>query len=172
VSTKKITLIAMLTTFALVIFVIEAQIPPLVPINGIKLGLANIITLVTMCTLGKKEALCVLILRVVLGNIFAGSAVSCLYSLSGGLICFFLSAVSLKIFKVDMLWFVSVIGALGHNIGQISVAIILTRTVQIAWYFPILAASAVITGTFTGLCAENILKHAGGYIGKMLGAIK
>ena len=71
--TRKLALMALLTAIALTIFVIEAQIPAPVPIPGVKLGLANIITLITMCLMGKKEAGAVLLVRVLMGAMFAGS---------------------------------------------------------------------------------------------------
>jgi len=79
-NTRKIVLLSLLTTIALTIFVIEAQIPPVVPFPGIKPGLSNIITLVTLVWFGRKEAFIVLLLRIFLGNIFAGQAISFIYS--------------------------------------------------------------------------------------------
>ena len=69
--TKKLTALAMLTALSLIIFIIEAQLPPLAPIPGIKLGLANIVTLITICMYGRKEAFCVLAMRIGLGTVFA-----------------------------------------------------------------------------------------------------
>lgn len=171
-NTKKITFIAMLTAMALTIFIIEAQIPPLAPIPGIKLGLANVITLFALVTLGKKESFLILILRVILGNIFAGSIISCCYALSGGIMCFLVMSASLCFLKEKLLWSVSILGAIGHNIGQILVAVILTHTIQIAWYLPILIISAVITGFFTGMTAQYILNHGNGIIKHMIDQIK
>lgn len=169
-STKRITLIAMLTAFALTIFIVEAQIPPLVPIPGIKLGLANIITLFAIMTIGRKDAFIIMILRVILGSVFAGNMMSCLYSLAGGLVCFAAMALTRNIFKQNMIWCISIIGAIGHNIGQILVAIALTNTIQIAWYLPVLIISAVMTGLFTGLVAQYTLKRSHVMICKMIGA--
>ena len=170
--TAKITAIAMFTAIALTIFIVEARIPPLVPIPGIKLGLANIVTLFALMTLGRKEAFLILILRIVLGSIFAGSFMSCLYSLAGGLACFALMALVRDIFKKNLVWCVSIIGALGHNIGQILAAIILTNTVQVAWYLPVLILSGVITGTMTGLIVRQTLLHGNGMIYRLAGGIK
>lgn len=170
--TKKIALLALLTAIALTIFIIEAQIPPLVPIAGVKLGLANVITLFTLVTLGRKEAFTVMLLRVILGSIFAGSVTSFMYSAAGALVCFVFMAVAAYMLNDNMIWFISVIGAIGHNIGQITVAVILTKTVQVAWYLPILMISAVITGAFTGILTHQLLKHGNGIIKKMIGEFK
>ena len=171
-SAKRITVIAVLTAVALTIFIIEAQIPPLAPIPGIKLGLANVVTLFALFTLGKRDAFFILILRVILGSIFAGSVVSCMYSLAGGIVCFILMSVFSLFLKDNMIWCVSIIGAIGHNIGQILAAVIITRTIQVVWYLPILLISATVTGAFTGLMTQQILKYGNGKIKKMLGAIK
>ena len=170
--TKKIALLALLTAIALTIFVIEAQIPPLVPIAGVKLGLANVVTLFTLVTLGRKEAFTVMSLRVILGSIFAGSVTSFMYSAAGALVCFAFMAAAAYILKDNMIWFISVLGAIGHNIGQIAVAVVLTKTVQVVWYLPVLMISAVITGAFTGLVTQQLLKHGNGIIKKMTGEFK
>ena len=170
--TRKIALLALLTAIALTIFIIEAQIPLLVPIAGVKLGLANVITLFTLVTLGRKEAFTVMALRVILGSIFAGSVTSFMYSAAGALVCFVFMTVAAYILKNNMVWFISVIGAAGHNIGQIITAVILTKTVQVIWYMPILMISAVITGVFTGLLTQQLLKHGDGIIRKMIREFK
>lgn len=157
--TKKLTAMSMLTAIALIIFIVEAQLPPLAPIPGIKMGLANVITMVTLVWFGRKEAFTVLMLRIILGSIFSGQMMSFMYSLAGGLLCFLVMSLTMKIFKVNQLWIVSVLGALFHNIGQIAVAVIMTGTWQIIGYFPILAVSAIITGAFTGLAAACVIKR-------------
>lgn len=149
----------MLAAAALVIYVIEAQIPPIVPIPGIKLGLANIVTLFTMLTLGRGEAFAVTALRIILGSIFTGGMMSLAYSAAGGALCFILMSVLTLFTKESMTWLVSVIGAIGHNIGQLAAAVILTGTIQILWYLPALILSAIVTGLFTGIAAQYVLKH-------------
>ena len=88
--TKKLTAMALLTAVALIIFVVEAQIPALVPIPGIKLGLANIVTVFTVFAIGAKEGAAVLFVRVFLGAVFAGNFSTILYSGAGGLCAQFL----------------------------------------------------------------------------------
>lgn len=169
---RKITFIAMLTAIALTIFIVEVQIPALVPIPGIKLGLANVITLFALMTLSRKEAFLILMLRIILGSVFAGSIMSCMYSLAGGIVCFAFMSGAICFMRENMLWCTSIVGAIGHNIGQIVVAVMVTHTIQIAWYLPVLLISAVITGLFTGLITQTVLKHSNGMICKMIGAIK
>jgi heptaprenyl diphosphate synthase len=159
-SVKKITLLAMYLTMALIIFTLEAQIPPIVPIPGVKLGLANVIILVVIMTCGKKDAFIVLVLRIIMASIFSGQVVGFMYSLCGGIVSFAVMSIAACLIKRDKLWVISVLGAIAHNIGQIAVAIFITGTWQIAGYFSILFVSAIITGFFTGVSAQLILKRA------------
>lgn len=156
---KKLTLTAMLLTAALVIFIIEAQIPPIVPVPGIKLGLANTITLMTVYILGRKEAFIVLALRIILSSIFAGNFTGFMYSMAGGLLAFAFMSAAAVFLKENRMWAVSVIGAIGHNTGQIIAAVFILKTPQILWYLPILIISAVITGIFTGAAAQTSVKQ-------------
>lgn len=158
-NTKKLTTISMLTALSLIIFIVEAQIPPLAPIPGIKLGLANVITLITFAWFGRKDAFTVLMVRIVLSSVFIGSVMSFVYSLSGGILCFIVMSLTLKFFRNNTFWVISVLGAISHNVGQIIAAIFFTSTWQIATYFPVLVISAVITGMFTGLAAQVIIKR-------------
>ena len=82
--TKKLALMALLTAIALTIFMVEAQIPPLVPLPGVKIGLSNIVTVFAVFALGPKEAASILFCRIFLGSIFAGNFSSILYSAAGG----------------------------------------------------------------------------------------
>ena len=156
---KKMTFTALLLAIALTIFVAEAQLPPPIPVAGVKLGLANIVTLVAMVWLGRREALAILLGRILLGSVFAGQAVSFIYSLSGGLLCFVVMAAFLGPLGREQLWVVSVLGAMAHNIGQIFAAMALMRTWQVIAYLPVLLISGIITGVFTGLCAQLVVRR-------------
>lgn len=153
-NTKKMTILALYTTIALTIFVIESALPTLVPIPGVKLGLANIITLLVLLSYGGKEAVCVLVMRIVLGSIFAGQMMSFFYSLCGGLLCFAMMWLVNRILRGKYVYLTSVIGAIFHNIGQILAAIVLTHSMSVLLYFPILMVSGIVTGIFTGLCTH------------------
>lgn len=154
---NKLTALALLTGIALTIFVLESQLPPIVPIPGVKLGLANIVTLVALYLYGRKEAGMVLAARIIMGGIFAGSASSLLFSITGGTFCFFIMALTKSWFPQKQLWVVSVFGALFHNGGQLLAAVCVMGTASILAYAPVLVISAVITGAFTGLCAQYLM---------------
>lgn len=157
--TRKITLMALLTAIALTIFMIEAQIPALVPIPGIKLGLANIVTVFAVFALGSKEAAMILFARIFLGAVFAGNFSTILYSGAGGCLAI-LTAIGLKrILTVKQLWVAGAISAIAHSIGQMSMAVAITATVGLLAYLPVMIICSIITGTFTGLCAQLLLNR-------------
>ena len=141
---------AVLTAIALTIFMIENQLPSPVPIPGIKLGLANIITLTAMAILGRKEAGAILAARIIMGAIFAGSPSTFIYSAAGGILAY--------IVKESQLWIVSALAAIAHNAGQLGACALTVNTPGIFAYAPILAASGVITGVFTGFAAIYLIR--------------
>ena len=98
---------ALLTAIALTIFMIEAQLPALAPVPGIKLGLANIVTVYAMFALGPRDTLLILVSRVFLGSLFAGGS-TFLYSLAGGLLCYAAMLVMRKFLTVKQLWVASI----------------------------------------------------------------
>ena len=156
--TKKLALMALLTAIALTIFVVENQLPAPVPIPGVKLGLANIITLVTMLLLGKKEAGAVLLVRVLMGAMFAGSPSTLLFSAAGGLLAWLVMCLTVGLFGEKQLWIVSALAGLAHNAGQLLTCALVVKTPGVFAYAPILAVSGVITGVFTGLAAMYLIR--------------
>ncbi len=156
---KKLTYMALLTAVALIIFVLESFIPAPVPVPGIKLGLANIVTLYALWTLRPGEALTILLTRIILGSIFTGQLMSLLYSLGGGLLCFVLTLAARCVLTEQQIWVSSILGSMAHNVGQILVAVVLTATPGVAVYLSLLLISAIITGSFTGFAAQQLYHH-------------
>lgn len=156
---KKTIRLSALSAIALTIFIIEIQIPPLVPIPGIKLGLANIITLIILSLYGTKEASAVLFIRIFLGSIFSGQMINLLYSLSGGILCLVVMSILMKLLGKKNLCFISIAGAIAHNIGQITVSMIILETTSVLYYLPILLISGVITGAFTGIVSKLMVNN-------------
>ncbi|MBE6985597.1 MAG: Gx transporter family protein [Ruminococcaceae bacterium] len=156
--TKRLALCALYTAIALTIFVLETQIPPLLPVPGVKLGLSNIVTLFALCSLGGKEACAIVLVRIVLGNLATGQVSAIFYSLGGGMLSFFTMLLAMRIVKSSQIWVVGVLGGIAHNIGQICVAVLLTQTVGLFVYLPMLLLCGIATGALTGLCAQ-ILKN-------------
>ena len=159
--TRRLTWDALLTAIALTIFMIEARLPALAPVPGVKLGLANIVTLYAMFALGPVDALGILLARVLLGGMFAGQLMTLLYSLSGGLLCWLLTLFLRKVMTHQQIWLCNIFGAVAHNVGQIIAAIAVTRTPSLIVYLPILMVSGMIAGAFTGFAAQFLINHGG-----------
>ncbi len=157
-SIGKLTQLSLFTAIALIIFTVESVIPAPVPIPGIKLGLANIITLVVLQMYSTKDALCVLLLRIFLASFFFGQAVYLLYSLAGGLFCFTGMVLINRMLRRRFLFLTSAVGAICHNLGQLLVAFLITQVPGVLVYLPFLLLSGVITGLFTGFSASFSLR--------------
>ena len=152
---NQMTLCAILVSMALVLSYIEHFIPlqMVIPLPGIKLGLANIVTLMALFFLGTKSAFTILILRCILGSVFGGGISGLAFSVVGGVLamtvmCIFKNCQKISIYGVSML------GAAAHNIGQIMVAVFLMGSVYVIGYLPYLLFVSVFTGLATGsICA-------------------
>ena len=159
---KKIAQGGLLVAVALVLSLVEKMFPlqAVVPIPGIKLGLANVVTLFALTLLGTRAALAILLCRVTLASIFMGSITGFLFSLFGGLLA--LLVMRLLLLREGR-WFslvgVSIGGAAAHNIGQIGAAILTLGTLNVAAYLPLLLVSSVPMGWVTGLTASAVLNH-------------
>lgn len=153
---RKLTELAVLTAAALIIFVIELQIPNPFPIPGIKLGLANIITVYAVYHYKAHEVAAVVAVRLLLGAVFSGNFMALIYSVSGAALC--LLGILLLRRRIDEkhLWIASVFGALLHNTGQMAAALLVTQTPQLLLYYPFLLVSGCLSGAFTGLCAQFV----------------
>ena len=156
---RKLTTLALLTAIALTIFMVEAQIPAIVPLPGVKLGLANIVTVFTVFTLGAREGILVLAARIFLGAVFAGNFSTIFYSAAGGALAIFTTIGLRKILKKNQLWVAGCLGAVAHSIGQMAMAMVLLATPSLAVYLPVMIAISIVTGLFTGLCAQYLVNR-------------
>lgn len=157
--TKKLTLLALLTAIALTIFMIEAQIPPVVPLPGVKLGLANIVTVFAVFALGAREGALVLFCRIFLGAVFAGNFSSIFYSAAGGTLAILVTILLRKVLTRKQLWVAGALGAVAHSVGQVGMSILITGTPGIIVYLPPLICISIVTGLFTGLCAQFLVNR-------------
>jgi len=156
---KKLVLLSLLTTIALTIFLVEARIPALVPIPGIKLGLANIVTVFTVFAIGSREGGGVLLCRIFLGAVFAGNFSTILYSGAGGLCAIAVTVALKRVLTEKQLWVAGALGAVAHSVGQMAAAVVISGTPALMVYLPVMAAVSVVTGIFTGLCAQILLNR-------------
>lgn len=156
---KKITLCGVLVAMALALSYIERFIPlqMVVPLPGVKLGLANTVTLVALYMMKTRYAFMILIARCLMGAMFSGSATGLMFSLCGGLLAMSVMAVT-KRMSLFSIYGVSILGAAAHNIGQIAAAVVLMRSIYIGTYLPYLLVVAVFTGFATGAACAGVLR--------------
>ncbi len=157
--TKKLAVLGLLSAIALTIFMVENQIPPLVPLPGIKLGLSNIVTVFAVFFLGAKEGVAVLAVRIFLGAVFAGNFSTILYSAAGGALAILATIGIKRILKPSQIWVAGCLGAIAHSIGQMGVAVAVTGTLGLLAWLPIMILCSIVTGCFTGLCAQYLIKR-------------
>lgn len=161
-NTKKMVLLSIFISQALILHFIERMIPVNFAMPGAKLGLANIISVAILYLWGSREAFAVLIIRCVMGSLmFGGGVMSFMYSISGGIFSL-ISMIALKIVFEEYLSEIgiSVSGALFHNIGQILMAVFLIGDIRISLYLPALLTASLGTGIFVGICSRVIIKQA------------
>ena len=118
-TTGKLTELALLTAAALILYVVELQIPNPIPIPGAKLGLANIVTVYAVYRYRPGEVLMVVLVRIFLGSLFGGSMMTFLYSLAGSLLCLLGMLLLRHMVSGRAIWLASVLGAVLHNTGQL-----------------------------------------------------
>ena len=138
---------------------VEAQLPGLVPVPGIKLGLSNIVTVWAVFTLGPKKASMILAARVFLGAVFSGQMSTILYSGAGGALAIGVTILSRKILTRKQIWVAGVLGAIAHSVGQMAVAIGVTLTPGLVAYLPVMILIGIFTGAFTGFCAQLLTER-------------
>lgn len=155
---KKVAYFGVLTALALIFSYIETLIPIHFGIPGVKLGLANLIVVIAFYKMGIKEAYTLSIVRVILAGFIFGNLFSILYSLAGGLLSLTMMVVLKKTEKFSVFG-VSMAGGVFHNIGQLIMAAIVLESLSIAYYFPILLVSGVVTGLLIGLVSNEMLKR-------------
>jgi len=154
----RITRLALLTAIALTIFMAEAQLPALTAVPGVKLGLANIVTVYAVFALGPGDALLVLSARVFLGSVFSGQMMTLIYSAAGGTLSLAVLCLLRKLLTREQIWLASPTAAIFHNLGQLLAAAAVMRTWAVMAYLPYLTIAAVLAGLFTGVAAQALLK--------------
>lgn len=155
--TRIITLLGVCIAAAMVLSYIETLIPTPFAVPGVKLGLANIVTLFLLLKLDWKAAGAVSLIRVLLSSLLFGNAASLAYSFAGAL----LSIIVMSFLKKTLAFTavgLSVSGGVAHNIGQILMAVVLLGTDKIMWWLPVLVVSGMVTGIATGAVAALIDK--------------
>ena len=156
ISTRQLALCAVLTALALGLSTLENLFPVtlLIPMPGVKLGLANIVTVFALYQLGALPALAILTARCLLGGLFAGNASAMLFSLLGGLTAMLV----MILLRCLSIYGVSIGGAAGHNLGQMAAALITLGNTAVLGYLPFLLGISLLTGTLTGFVSSLLFR--------------
>ena len=155
--TKKITVLALLTTAAMILSYLESLLPS-IAVPGVKMGLANIAVIFALYRLGFREALAVSLIRVAMVSTLFGSLGALLYSLAGACLSLVVMAVLRKLDRFSETG-VSVAGGVGHNLGQVLMAMLLLDTARLIWYLPVLIVTGTAGGILTGLTAAMLIRR-------------
>ena len=154
---RKLTLLSVLTAAALILSYAESVLPPLFPsIPGIKVGLPNIVIIFVLYRRDVRSAISVSLVRICIAALLFGSPLSFVYSLAGAFLSLTVMALLKKLNILSTVG-VSIAGGILHNMGQILAAMLLLQTVQIGYYFLILAMTGTISGLFIGLCGAFMI---------------
>lgn len=162
-SVKRMTVYGLLIALAFVLSYLESLIPMAalgIVVPGIKIGLANIVVMVGLYTLGARDALILSLVRILLVSFTFGNTVSMLYSLGGGILSYVVM-VLLKKAKVFTMITVSIAGGIFHNVGQILMAMLVLENAGVAAYLPVLFVSGTVTGLLIGLLGGEVAKRIG-----------
>ena len=160
IKTKKLTVLALFSAVAIVFSYIEAILPPIwSAVPGIKVGLANIVTVTLLYKFSFKEAVAVAFIRITAIALLFGNVMTLMYSIAG----FVLSVIIMVILKRTGLFStigVSIAGGVFHNLGQIIVAMIVLQTKEIGYYMVVLAITGTIAGVLIGIAGNLMLKYS------------
>lgn len=159
ITTKQLTLCAVLSALALALSYIESFFPLtlFIPFPGVKLGLANIVTVFALYTLGSPMALCILLVRCTLGALFAGNASALIFSLLGGLSAMLVMIILHKSRRLSVFG-VSIAGAAAHNCGQVLAAMLTLGSAAPLGYLPFLLLVSLFTGALSGFIAALLFR--------------
>ena len=153
---KKLVFLSLLVSCALVLSIIENMIPVPIPVPGVKLGLVNIVFLLTLVLFGFKEALIVVIIRGLTMSLATGNISGVIYSLPSSVISTVVMAIIYKyLSNYFSLIGVSLFGAIAFNTAQISIASLLMQNTSIFTYLPIMSITSIFTGCFIGLTVKE-----------------
>ena len=153
---QKTAYMGMFLALALILSYVEALIPFQFGIPGVKLGLANLVTVMMLYCTGAKEAFLLSVLRIVLAGFLFGNPFGIIYGLSGGILSFL---VMYLLWRGDRLHVVSISAAGGvfHNIGQLFMAAAVVENLRLVYYMPVLLTAGFLTGLLIGVLAQEMI---------------
>ena len=163
---KKAAYMGMLTALAFVFSYIESLLPINLGIPGVKLGLANLVVIVALYTMGLRAAFTLSLVRIILAGFTFGNPASMVYSLAGGMLSLLVMVLGRKA-KLFSVTGVSVLGGVFHNVGQILVAMLVMENANLAYYLPVLVLSRTAAGVLIGIMAAILVKRLKKAIGDL-----
>lgn len=155
---KRVTFLGLSIALAMILSFVEHQIPALVAIPGIKVGLPNIVMIFLLYRVGWKETVIVSIIRIILVSMLFGNIQTMTFSIAGAVLSL-AGMILLKRLNCFSCITVSIVGGILHNIGQIIAAVFWTSTAQIAFYLPVLLISGTVAGTLIGILGGMMIKR-------------
>lgn len=154
---KKMTILANLLAVAIILNIVESWLA-IIPVPGAKIGLANIVTLIVLVLYGPKESLILLVARVILVSLLTGKLFNVIFymSFSGGIVAIIIMII---LYKSDFFGLIgiSVLGSLGHTIGQILMAMVILSSAAVISYLPIMLLVSIPAGIVTGIITTRFL---------------
>lgn len=157
-SNKKLAFSGLMVACGLVMGYLEFLIPLPIGIPGVKIGLSNIITLLTLYLMGPSISIIILLLRIILSGLLFGNAFGILYSLFGAVFAFASMYFCHKISKLSIVG-VSVAGGVMHNIGQLILACFIVNQIKLSFYLPVLLLSGLLCGILVGIISGIVINR-------------
>lgn len=155
-TSKKISYCAMLVALAMIFSYVESMIPINFGIPGVKIGIANVVTVFGIYFLNSGSVFLIVFLRILLIGFMFGSGMSILYSLAGGMLSLIIM-LFMKRAGIFSVIGISIGGGIAHNVGQIAVAACVVQNLKLIYYLPVLLISGVITGWLVGIISSRVL---------------
>ena len=156
--TKRIAYLGLLIALAFIFSYIESLIPVNLGVPGAKLGLANLVVIVTLYILGERDAFVLSMIRIVLVGFTFANMASMIYSMAGGIVSYVVMVIAKKT-KLLSITGVSVLGGVFHNVGQIMVAMAVLETASLIYYLPVLLIAGIVSGVAIGILGAMIAKR-------------
>ena len=157
-NTNKITFLGIMLSLGIILSYVDSLIPLSTYVPGMKIGLANIITMYVLYNYRLRDAFIIMFLRVLISGFLFFGLNSVIFGLMGGVMCIFFMTLFKKV-KMFSVIGVSVIGSLSHNLGQILTAFIIMDNINIMYYFPVLLVTGLITGAVIGYISGILIKR-------------
>ena len=155
---KKIAYYGLCIALAFVLSYVESLFPTFIAVPGVKLGLTNLVVLIALVKIGKKDAFFINMIRILLVGLTFGSAFSLLYSFAGGILSFLVMMLFYGKNRFSVIG-VSVAGGVAHNVGQILVAMMVLESKALVYYLPVLILSGTLAGVVVGILCGEVVKR-------------